>query len=139
MIGNWLGDEPWLKALAFLLLLPLMGLTGYLVAGAVGLVGVFQLDSAGTQAGWWIVAVFLLPGLVLMVVQLVLMNIARASPRGAGITFLVIDLAIAFVTWQLGLLVQPVVLMAVASPVPGAAVLIYTGWRQERWQSRSSV
>jgi hypothetical protein len=134
MNRDWLGGEPGLKALAFVLLLPLIGVNCYLAYA-----GILLIANPSAWFGILPGLVFLVLGAAGLVTQVVLMSVSRDSPRGAGVTFLLICLAVGVVGALLGMLRDPLATLMLASPVPGALVLIYAGWRQGRALGRSTA
>jgi len=128
---DWLGEEPGLKALAFVLLLPLAALNLYLIIGGI--------DSAANPSAWFGSAfgiMVLLVGGIGLAVQLVLMNVARESPGGAGYGFLGIGLLVLVVAALLGTSFTVAVTLALAAPLPGALALIFAGWHEDHARSQ---
>ena len=134
MDRGWLGEESGLKTLAFVLLLPLIGVNCYLVYG-----GILLIANPGAWFGILPGLAFLVLGAVGLVTQLVLMGMSRESPRSAGITFVAICLAVGVVGALVGMLGDVLMTLMLAAPLPGAVVLIYAGWRQGRALGRSTA
>jgi hypothetical protein len=123
----WLGEEPELKFIAFILLLPLAGLNLFLIyAGIV---------SAVNPSPWFGSAlgiVLLLAGGMGLAVQLLLMISAASSPRAAGIWVLVIGVVAGVAGVLMGFLSSPIGILVILAPFPGAMVLMYAGKRADR-------
>jgi hypothetical protein len=133
MIRDWLGDEPILKACAFMLLLPLLGVNAYLIfAGAATLA-----EPSGLFGG--VAAIFMLIGAIGLVVQLALMNLARRNARDAGVILLLVGMVLGFPGALIGLLQSGLGVAFLLSPVPGAVLLIYTAWRAARTADRQAT
>ncbi len=128
---DWLGEEPGLKALAFVLLLPLAALNLYLIIGGI--------DSAADPSAWFgsiFGIIVLLIGGIGLAIQLVLMNVARESPGGAGYSFLGIGLLVLLVAVLMGTSFTVAVALALAAPLPGGVMLIYAGWHEDHARSQ---
>jgi hypothetical protein len=107
---GWLGEEPEFKLLAFILLLPMVGLNLFLVFAGIA-AGMVEVPIAGGIG---------------LVVLLLLLNAARGSPRAVGVWFLVISVAVGVVGLRLNYW-SALWLLIYLAPVPGAVVLMYAG------------
>lgn len=133
MIREWLGDEPRLKATAFFLLLPLMGVNAFLMV--VGIWGLVDPSPWFPGLGFIVLGV----GAIGLGVQLTLMNLARRDPGTAGAILLLIAFVL-FVFGALGrLLWYPFGWLFLLSPIPGAALLIVAAWWHARIVTREQT
>ena len=126
MIREWVGDEPLLKGLALVLLLPLAGVNAYFIVA--GLAGTQDPEAYLPGLGFLVAMV----GAIGLAIQLALMNVARRRPGMAGAIMLIVAFVLFLPGAGLGLLGFTQGWLFLLSPLPGAALFLVAAWHHGR-------